>query len=229
MLKLRIRENDVNTANLYLREGRVAKISSLSPSVIDITGLFAPERRRVEDFIKTVYKDSYGADIGVHYPLLMSVRNENGEILAAVGIRFAQREALFLEQYVGQPLENILRCPRAEIAEIGNLASAGQGASIFLFAALASYLHYKNIRYAAVTGTDFLHRYFEKLGLDPLEICEADIGALQSDGQSWGSYYDAGPRVLAGSVETGVKKLKSALGAEFEDCRPRLYPRLHCK
>ncbi|MGH1398003.1 MAG: thermostable hemolysin [Alphaproteobacteria bacterium] len=191
--------------------------------------MFDPERERVEEFIKAIYKQSYNADIQVEYPILMSVRNADNDILAAVGFRYAAQEPLFLERYTAQPIECILECFRGEIVEIGNLASAGQGASAFLFAALASYLNNKNIRYAAITGTDFLHRYFERIGLKPRKLCDASIEAVQSVGQNWGTYYDTQPRVLIGSVETGVKRLKATLGAEFEECRPRLFPRLHFK
>ncbi len=229
MLTLRYHENNLNTANLYLQEGRARRISSLKPSVVSITGLFEPERQRVENFIKAIYKQSYNADIEVNYPVLMSVRNEDNGILAAVGFRYANDEPLFLEHYTGKPIEKLLDCPRHEIVEIGNLASAGQGASAFLFAALASYLNNKGIRYAAITGTDFLHRYFERAGLKPRKICNADIHSVKNDRQDWGSYYDTQPRVLVGSVETGVRRLKAMLGAEFEECRPRLFPRLHHK
>ena len=229
MLTLRYEENNLNTANLHLKESRTSKISELSPSVVSITGLFEPERQRVEDFIKAIYKQSYNADIAIDYPVLMSVRNVDDDILAAVGFRYVDKESLFLERYTCEPIDNILECPRSEIVEIGNLASAGQGASAFLFAALASYLNNKNIRYAAITGTDFLHRYFEKTGLKPRKLCDADIEAVQEEGQSWGSYYDTQPRVLVGSVDTGIKRLKATLGAEFEECRPRLFHRLHYK
>ena len=140
LLKLSYQENNINTANLYLHEGRISKISSLIPSVINITGMFEAERERVEDFIKAIYKQSFGADIEVSCPVLMSVRNADNDILATVGFRYAREESLFLEQYTGKPVEEILECSRHEIVEIGNLASAGQGASIFLFAALAFYL-----------------------------------------------------------------------------------------
>ena len=158
MLTLRYEENNLNTANLYLKEKRTAKISTLNPTVVSITGMFEPERARVEAFIKDIYKKSYGAEIQVDYPVLMSVRNANGDILAAVGFRYADKAPLFLEHYTHQPINTILSCLRSEIVEIGNLASDGNGASIFLFAALASYLNNKKIRYATITGTDFLHR-----------------------------------------------------------------------
>jgi hypothetical protein len=101
----------------------------------------------VEAFIRAVYVRSYKADIAVSYPILMSVRDAGGTILAAVGFRYAKEEPLFLENYTGAPIEQVLRTPRERIAEIGNLASAGGGASIFLFAALASYLNFKGIDY----------------------------------------------------------------------------------
>ncbi|MEZ5814288.1 MAG: thermostable hemolysin [Alphaproteobacteria bacterium] len=227
MLKLIYQENNIDTANLYLLEDRTRRISPLTPSVVSITSLFEPERERVANFIKAIYKRSYKADIEVNYPVLMSVRNADGDILAAVGFRHAKDESLFLEHYTQAPIETLLGCLRHEIVEIGNLASAGQGASAFLFAALASYLNNKGILYAAITGTDFLHRYFERVGLKPRKLCNADISAVKHDTQNWGSYYDTQPRVLVGSVETGVKRLKVMLGAEFEDCRPRLFPRLH--
>lgn len=229
MLKLIYQENNVNTANLYLHARHTRRLSPLTPSVVNITSLFEPERQRVEDFIKAIYKQSYNADIEIDYPILMSVRNEDNDILAAVGFRYAKDEPLFLEHYTKQPIEQVLNAGRHEIVEIGNLASAGQGASAFLFAALASYLNSKDISYAAITGTDFLHRYFERSGLKPRKICDADIKAVQDDTQNWGSYYDTQPRVLVGSVKTGVKRLKTMLGAKFEDCRPRLFPRLHYK
>jgi hypothetical protein len=227
MLELAITENSLDTARLSLRVRYLSRISKVIPSTIDITGLFQPERERVEDFIKGVYADAYGAKISVSYPVLMSVRDAENNILAAVGFRYAEDEPLFLEQYTGKPIDHILQSPRSRIVEIGNLASAGGGASVFLFAALASYLHSKGIEYAAVTGTDYLHGVFKKMGLKPREICEAKIDALSERGQDWGTYYDTRPRVLAGSVADGVKRLKKTLGAEYHDARPRLYPRLH--
>lgn len=228
-MKLSYQENNINTANLYLSAARVARISPLTPSVVSITNLFTPERQRVEMFIKNIYKHSYKADIRVDYPVLMSVRNDENDILATVGFRYAEHEPLFLEQYTKEPIENCLKTNRNKIVEIGNLASAGQGASIFLFAALASYLNYQDIKFASITGTDFLHSYFKRIGLNPQKICDADISSINQSNQSWGTYYDTQPRVLAGSVPHAIKKLQRALGAEFELNMPPLYSRLHHK
>jgi hypothetical protein len=228
MLKLKFHEGNLNTANLYFAQDKLKK-TKLSPVVIDITTRLQPERERVEAFIRDIYKREYNADITISYPILMSIRDAQGNILAALGFRYAADEPLFLEQYTHEPIEDILQAPRAEIAEVGNLASAGGGASLFLFAAIASYLTAKDIKYITITGTDFLHRYFKGLGLQPQKICDANLTSLNSDGQNWGSYYDKNPRVLAGSLPHAIEKLKQSLGTEYKARRPRFYTRLHCR
>lgn len=220
MLELCYREHQTDIASLYLRKKQVARISVLTPSVAHIAHSYEAEYLRVQRFIKDIYKHSYDADIAVNYPTLMSVRNEEGEILSAVGFRCANDNSLFLEQYTNEPVEKKLSCSRHEVVEIGNLASAGKGASIFLFAALASYLDNKGVRFAAITGTGFLHRYFKRIGLNPYKICDADVSAVAHDGQDWGTYYDTRPRVLVGSLETGVQRLSALLGAKFETVEP---------
>lgn len=217
MLKLCYREHQINTANLYLQKKRVSRISSLTPSLVSIAYRSETEYQQVQDFIKRVYLQSYQADIEVSYPALMSLRNGDGEILAAVGFRCAEQSSLFLEQYTQEPIEKKLDCARCEIVEIGNLASAGKGASIFLFAALATYLNERGVRYAAITGTDFLHRYFKRIGLNPYKMCDAEMSAVEDGGQSWGSYYETRPRVLIGSIDNGVQRLRVMLGAKFEN------------
>lgn len=140
-----------------------------------------------------------------------------------------------MEHYTEAPIEKILSdiyktdIPRTDIAEIGNLASGGGGASVYLFAALSSYLHARGIRYAVITGTDFLYKRLCRLGLEPQTACKADPGLLPDHEQArWGSYYDTNPQVLCGSVGEGVCHLKKALGMIYEE-RPglSLFSRLH--
>ena len=216
MLKLRYQEHQINVANLYLQRKRVTRMSDLDPSLVNITYRSAAGYQQVEDFIKAIYLRCYAAEITVTYPALMSICNADGEILAAVGFRCADQNSLFLEQYTKEPIEKKLSCSRCEIVEIGNLASAGKGASIFLFAALAAYLDDRGVHYAAITGTDFLHRYFKRIGLNPYKMCDASMTAVEDDGQNWGTYYATRPRVLIGSIGNGVQRLQAMLGAKFE-------------
>lgn len=226
---------DTNNARLLLNGQALRRFTPLLPSVIDITTRLAPERARVEAFIRDIYRKSYQADISVLYPTLMSVRDHNGDIMAAAGFRRASEEPLFLEQYTRRPIEEALESvfkkyiARSEVAEIGNLASRGKGASIFLFAAIASYLLSQGAHYAAVTGTDQLHRRFEMMGLAPHVICNANRHLLNSEQKSWGTYYDTEPRVLTGSLESSMCQLNAKLGAIYQENGVTLFPRLHKK
>lgn len=235
MYALDFKEDSKFTAQLVFDKDIMQKLTSLAPSVIDITPRFAPERLRVENFIRSIYRQSYNADITVTYPTLMSVRNTDGSILAAVGFRPARDELLFLEQYTQEPIEAVMTrlygtsIGRAEIAEIGNLASSGSGTSIFLFAAIASYLLNLGIPYATVTGTDRLHKRFKSMGLNPHVVCDASLKKLNTEQKNWGSYYNTQPRVLAGSLEDSMRQLNTRLGAEYQENGITLFPRLHHK
>ena len=201
MLFLYLRENDRATAKLSFQSRRVAKISHLMPKTIDITGSIGPDRTKVEHFIKGVFHDAYHADITIHYPYLISVNNEAGEILAAAGFRYAHNAPLFLEQYTASPIEQELAAlygkpvTRQDIVEIGSLASMGSGASVFLYAALASYLAFKHVQYTVVTGTHDLYRHLKMLGLQPQKVCDAAQTQLQNPDDDWGSYYATHPRL----------------------------------
>lgn len=229
MLSLYLRENDLATAKLSFQSRRVARISHISPKVIDITGSIGPDRQKVETFIKAVFHDAYQADIAVHYPCLISVSNDAGEILAAAGFRYAHKSPLFLEQYTATPIEQELTAlygkpvTRRDIVEIGSLASMGSGASVFLFAALASYLAFKQVQYTVVTGTHDLYRHLKMLGLQPQKVCDADPTRLQVDSDDWGSYYATQPCVLTGSVVHGVESLQRTLGSVYENQVPFRY------
>lgn len=229
MLNLAYSENGVQTGQLSFRKDRLLNSLRAQPSSVSIIPAFSKDRQSVENFITDIYRKAYGASIHVHYPVLMSVRDEAGRILAATGFRSALNEILFLEQYLEAPVEHVLKVPRAQIVEIGNLASDGGGASLYLFAALAAYLDHKGFTQAVVTSTDFLERRFRQIGLQPKCHAEADPSLLLSDGENWGTYYDTQPHVISGSVSQGYKRLQRQLGAEYTDCRPRLFSRLHYK
>ncbi len=234
MLTMSIIENCNETGRLHFEGARLRQLAPLNASIIDISTGVTSDRERVESFIEGIYAQIYGASLKVAYPILISIRDAEGDILAATGFRYARDEPLFLEHYTRAPIERALSSEygmpisRDEIAEIGNLASGGGGASIFLFAAMAAYLNAKNIRYATITGTGFLKKRLKTLGLKPHFICDADPARLPPEEIScWGSYYNTRPSVLAGSVEDGICHLRKALGAVYEELPYPVYPCLH--
>ena len=171
------------------------------------------ERRRVEAFIENSYLDAYGGHIGRHYPTLMSVQDDDGTIYAVVGFRLAGDEPLFLEQYLDGPVEAVVSgaigvtVARPEIVEIGNLASNGRGATIFLFADMARHLLSIGTHFAVATATEELRGVFHKAGLGALRLATADPDRLIDHGASWGDYYRTHPVVLAGSIQAAAAPL----------------------
>jgi hypothetical protein len=226
MIHLDYQENGYTTGRLSMRSGFWPDRGT-RPTMVSILPAFAKDRRAVEDFIADIYARSYGAKISIRYPTLMSVQDESGRILAALGFRNAGEGPLFLEQYLAKPVEHILNVPRHAVTEIGSLASAGGGASLFLFAALSTYLHGQGQDYAVATGTNYLEKRLRTLGLKPLKLAPADPALLLEGDEDWGTYYDTRPNVLAGQIAPGYQRLQKVLGATYTKSRPRLLPRLH--
>ena len=50
-----------------------------------------PRRAAVEDFVRRVYGDRYGADVRQFAPVLVALHDDDGEIVAAAGYRPAAR------------------------------------------------------------------------------------------------------------------------------------------
>ena len=233
MLQIALNNDEGFKASLSLNYQTIKRFSPLTPKRICITNLYSAERRRIERFIEQKFRYSYRAEITHHYPILMSVHDEDDNILAALGFRYANEESLFLEHYLNTPIEAALsqayrtNISRHDVTEIGNLASDGQGASIFLFTALNAYLEQQGKTVNVVTATDFLHRYFKKLGLKSKELAKANQSLLADGGLSWGSYYDENPRVIAGHVSQVLIKLRKHLQVVLEESETEMVTRIH--
>ncbi len=226
MNTFRLTEGSTDTAIMNLGDCRASRAIRVRPGRISILPLGDGGSGQVREFIAATYRETYGADIKVEYPTLISLRTSDGELVAAAGFRHAAREPLFLEQYTGAPVERLLGSTRSRIVEIGNLASRGGGVSLYLFAALSSYLEDRGILHAVVTSTPSLENRLERLGLRPSRLCPADPSRV-ADGQSWGSYYARQPYVVSGRVDLAVARLRNLFGRHYYTARPRLFPRIH--
>lgn len=220
MLHVPITVDAHRTGELMFQSDAIRRLSSLIPGVISITGKDSAERSQVEAFIAGIYAKTYGAEIGVHYPMLLSVRDTKGKILAALGFRSAAGTPLFLEQYIDAPVEAAIAqafmrpVARECIVEVGNLASAGHGAAVFLFIALMAYLDCQKFSHLALTGTKVLRGYFRKLGLDPRIMGVADPTRLSDGGTSWGTYYATEPKIIGGDISASYHQLQQVMLVE---------------
>lgn len=171
------------------------------------------ERAAVENFIRRVFAERYGADVRSFAPVLVSLRDAEGEIVAAAGYRSADGGPLFLERYLGAPAELLLAATgspapaRAHIAEVGHLAAARAGEGRRLILLLGPHLAAEGYRWVVSTLTEELRHLFLRLGIAPLSLGAADPALLGDDAAHWGSYYAHHPVVLAGQIELALKAL----------------------
>lgn len=198
--------------------------------VISICDLFHPERKKVEEFLEANYLRAFGGKLHSHYPILMSVRNKEGEILAASGFRYADGERLFLENYLDSSVEDELqkrfgKISRNDVVEIGNLVSSdndkARGVAFFLFRAMATYLKSQNKKIACATATLPLRRIFRLVNFKTDTLAKASIEMVDNP-KDWGSYYENDPQVIAGLIDE--------CSAPLETLKlPSLYARIHHK
>ncbi|MBW7472041.1 thermostable hemolysin [Marinobacter sp. M216] len=167
----------------------------------------------VGQFIRRRFLLAYGAQPSLRIPDLLVLTTAHGSLLAAVGVRNAASESLFLEDYLGEPVENRMPEPgpgRQAIAEIAHLAGVEAGVSRYLFASLAVWLDGAGYQWVVCTGTDQLRNSFRRLGIDTHVLADADPARLADGGAGWGRYYDHHPVVMAVSVAESLAALKAA-------------------
>ncbi|MBS0334523.1 MAG: thermostable hemolysin [Proteobacteria bacterium] len=156
--------------------------------------------------MEAAYIRAFRARPSRHYPILLSVRAGDGEVLAAAGLRRAVDEPLFLERYLDVPVEAACRrafgepVDRSAILEIGGLASKGPSATARLFEAVARFAVNEGAEVAIATMTGRLRRKFQRHGVALHEIQAALPERLGEEAAAWGGYYDHDPRVVAGRI-----------------------------
>ncbi|MDB5972548.1 MAG: hypothetical protein JWQ90_4998 [Hydrocarboniphaga sp.] len=194
----------------------------LTPACPDLCLQEADERRRPElqGFIAERFAEVYGAELYNFMPRLFGLQNEDdGELLAAFGMRPAevdgQRELLFLEHYLDQPVESLVAQAagrpvlRHQIVEVGNLAGASPGALRQLIPLVCERLHQEGFHWVVFTGPARLCNSFSRLGLPLQVVAPAPVEKLSfEERRHWGRYYDQQPSVMAGDVAGATRMLR---------------------
>jgi len=177
----------------------------------------------LEQFIRQRFELQHDARIRHFMPCLFGLENQTGQLLGAVGVRSGNSGPLFLERYLDEPIQAAIGArlgqtqpSRGELVEVGNLAADSPGAARLLIVALTDLLVALGFRWVTFTGTPTLLNSFQRLGLTPIALGEADPARMGDELPDWGSYYDSRPRVMAGDIHGGHQRLLQ-LGA---------YPRL---
>lgn len=167
----------------------------------------------VAGFIRRRFLQAYGAEPNLRIPALLALTTAQGTLMAAVGVRCARDERLFLEDYLSVAVENLLPDPgveRDQIAEIAHLAGVEAGVSRYLFASLSVWLNAAGYDWVVCTGTNQLRNSFHRLGIATQVLDQADPARLPDGGAGWGRYYEHHPVVMAVRVQDGIEALRQA-------------------
>jgi hypothetical protein len=164
----------------------------------------ARDRPELEAFVQQAFARKHGAAVASFMPTLLSFRDPAGDLRGVIGLRGAGPQPLYLEQYLGQPVEAAIAAlvgtavPRSAVVEVGNLAGANCRAAMRMVAALPSYLLSRDYRWIVFTATSAVRGILQGFGAPLVELARADQACVTNDTDRWGRYYENDPRVLAG-------------------------------
>lgn len=167
----------------------------------------------VRAFVADRFAEQHGATPCMDYRDWHVVHAPSEQPLAALAVRSAANERLFLETYFPEPIEQAVSravgrsIRRDAIAEIGCLAAAPTAAIMRLWSEAAVTLSARH-EIAVATLTSPLRRMFTRIGLPFVELLPADPRLLQDETPGrWGSYYETQPVVCAGDIAAGSAAL----------------------
>ena len=181
---------------------------------LDIIEPHHADRAEAEDFIRATFHDVYQADIRHFMPHLIRLTTLQDDLVAFAGYRDAASHPLYLEHYLDAPIESVLSArvgeevKRQDIVEVGNLADAAAGGARAAIIILTAFLYSAGYRWVVFTGVPKLRNAFGRLGLDPIELGDADPARLPlGERGNWGSYYAGQPLVMGGDIHQGFASL----------------------
>ena len=222
-------DDGTDRGRLRFDADRLRRFTPVAPASIALHQKASPDRAGAEVFLDQAYGRAFGGKIRRHYPEIMTLRDQTGGVLAAVGFRRAAHDPLFLEQYLDHPVEQAVALhsgrttERRQIAEIGSLASNNPGASLILFLALARHLDQQGCALAVATATRQLRRSFARVGFETRQLAAADRSRLAGGAEDWGSYYETDPVVLVGEIAPALPALAQLMAT----CARRQEARVH--
>lgn len=170
-----------------------------------------PRRAELERYVQQVFSAKHGARVKSFMPTLLALQGGGGQVCGVAGYRFATHESLFLERYLDVPIEAAIRTAthasvsRADIVEVGNLASLRCKAAVHLVALLPQLLVNKGCSWVVFTATEGVRTILDRFGAPVYELAPARAERVAGLGDEWGEYYRADPRIMAGYLPSGLR------------------------
>ncbi len=119
-------------------------------------------------------------------------------------LRGADGRALYLEQYLDQPVEAAIAAAtghsveRSHVVEVGNLAGANCRTAVRMVALLPGQLMAGGYRWIVFTATSAVREILLGFGAPLVELARAEGARIATGADDWGRYYESDPRVFAG-------------------------------
>ncbi|KRB85660.1 hypothetical protein ASE00_02435 [Sphingomonas sp. Root710] len=174
----------------------------------------------VRAFVADRFAEQHGAKPCMDYGNWHVVHAAPDQPRAALAVRSAADERLFLETYLSEPVESAVSAafgrdiPRAAIVEIGCLAATPTSAMLRLWSEAADRLSDSH-SIAVATLTLPLRKMFARVGLPFIELAMASPQSLHHEARDrWGRYYETQPVVCAGDIVAGRAALRSFRAGE---------------
>lgn len=162
------------------------------------------DRLEVEAFIYEVFYHAYGAKVKNFMPKLIALKDNEGMLVAAYGMRKASISRLFLEQYIEEPIEILIAkkfnksIHREDITEIGNLAVINPRNAGILISHIIEHSIQSGVQWCVATAHHSLQNGLIKGGCDVYPLHGVDSQCLSANDQAdWGSYYNNQPQIVA--------------------------------
>ncbi len=173
---------------------------------IRIASKFSNDWNKAQDLVNEKYKRTFGADVlpNPDYFVVCVLPSEESDsdtqIVACAGLTLTSTAPLFSEQYLDEPIEQLISrlegksVSRNAIVEIGSLASRKNEIGIELVEILSIIIWCLGKRYVLCTATKQLRRILSSLNLlfEPIQL--SDYQRLgENVKEKWGKYYDKQP------------------------------------
>ena len=167
-----------------------------------------PLRARAEAYIKQVYRRVFSAQVNHFSAQLLVKLDAQQRIIGTVGLTLAGKQALFVEQYLSQPVTHLLAAdPNAQarteqkIVEIGNLAMVDRCSVRQVICFLSQFMLEQKVDWVVFTARTELLNSFKRLGLPLTHLADASRDSIDDNNDTWGSYYAGSPKVVAGRLQ----------------------------
>ncbi|RMM53435.1 thermostable hemolysin [Pseudomonas corrugata] len=167
------------------------------------------------EVVKDKFRSSYAASVEPNPQYFAVTQDQQDRILACAGITFGDHRILFSEQYLTQPIEEILSqrfektIERSNIVEIGNLISHHLTAGMILVNMIPLLSWCMGGHYLLCTVTPRVRQMMESCQIDFEPLLTADPTRLADEGgKNWGTYYAKKP--VTGFIRVDPKRSRFA-------------------